>query len=74
MQSLIHELVNRYPDRFPIINAPSILESAEARILAELCDQVILVVPYGGCSEEQILKASVLIGAEKLSGLVLNNF
>lgn len=74
MQLLIHELVSRYPDRFPIINAPSILESAEARILLELCDQVILVVPYGKCTEEQILKSSVLIGTEKLAGLVLNNF
>lgn len=74
MQAFVNELVSRYPDRFPIINAPSISNSADARILLDLCDQVILVVPYGDCSEEDILKASITIGSEKLSGLVLNNF
>jgi len=74
METFIKELVERYPDRFPIINAPSILSSADTRILLDLCDQVILVVPYGGCSEEELIQASVTIGEEKLSGLVLNNF
>ncbi|WP_144392680.1 CpsD/CapB family tyrosine-protein kinase [Pleionea sediminis] len=74
MHEFISELVSRYPDRFPIINAPSILDSADARILVELCDQVVLVVPYGECSQEDILKASVTVGQEKLAGLLLNNF
>ncbi len=74
MDSFVKELVGRYPDRFPIINAPSLLDSADARILLELCDLVILVVPYGGCSQDDILKASTLVGAEKLAGLVLNDF
>jgi capsular exopolysaccharide synthesis family protein len=74
MKYFIKELVTRYPDRFPIINTPSISSSADARILLELCDQVILVVPYGECTEEDILKASLTIGNEKLSGIVLNNF
>jgi capsular exopolysaccharide synthesis family protein len=74
MKIFIQELVTRYPDRFPIINTPSISSSADARILLELCDQVILVVPYGECTEEDILKASITIGSEKLAGLVLNNF
>ncbi|NVK86643.1 MAG: hypothetical protein HWE13_00885 [Gammaproteobacteria bacterium] len=74
METFIKELVNRYPDRFPIINAPSVLSSADTRILLDLCDQVILVVPYAGCSEEDLIQASSTIGADKLSGLVLNNF
>jgi capsular exopolysaccharide synthesis family protein len=74
MKEFIDELVSRYPDRFPIINAPSIINSADARILAEMCDLVILVVPYGKCTEEEINHASFAIGEKKLSGIVLNQF
>ncbi len=74
MKDFIDELVSRYPDRFPVINAPSIINSADARILVELCDLVILVVPYGKCTEEEITHASLVIGEKKLSGIVLNQF
>ncbi|MCW8879466.1 MAG: CpsD/CapB family tyrosine-protein kinase [Kangiellaceae bacterium] len=74
MEAFIGEMVGRYPDRFPIINAPSVLDSADARILLRLCDLVILVVPYGKCSKDDILRASVLVGNEKLAGLVLSDF
>lgn len=74
MKGFIKELVDRYPDRFPIINAPSIISSADARILVELCDLVILVVSYGKCTEEEINHAALVIGEKKLSGIVLNQF
>ncbi len=74
MQALIAELGERYPDRFPIINAPSIINSADARILVDLCDLVVLVVPYGRCTEEEIVQASLAIGENKLAGIVLNHF
>ncbi len=74
MHQFIKELVTRYPDRFPIINTPSILHSADARILLDMCDQALLVVPYGKCSEEDIFKAVLTIGQDKLAGILLNNF
>jgi len=74
MRDFISELVSRYPDRYPIINAPSIMDSADARILIDLCDKVVLVVPYGKCTEEEIMHAAVSIGEEKLAGIVLNEF
>lgn len=74
MKSLIREISTRYPDRFPVINAPSIAESADTQILIELCDSVVLVVPYGQCSEEEIMHASLAIGEEKLAGVVLDSF
>jgi protein-tyrosine kinase len=74
MSKFVNELVARYPDRYPVINAPSISESADTRILVELCDMVILVVPYGRCTEEEIMHASLAIGEEKLAGVVLDDF
>ncbi|GAB1257151.1 hypothetical protein NBRC116494_16530 [Aurantivibrio plasticivorans] len=74
MKSVIGEVVERYPERYPIIDAPSINESADARILLELCDRVILVIPYGLCTTDQIKAAAQIIGKQKLAGVVLNQF
>lgn len=73
MRSFLNVVRQRYPDRFIIIDAPSISNSADARILAELCDFAILVVPYGRVTEKQIITASNEIGRDKLAGVVLNN-
>ncbi len=74
MLHFIEELVSRYPDRYPIINTSSIMNSADTRILFELCDKIVLVVPYGKCSEEEIMQASIAIGEDKLAGVVLDGF
>ncbi len=74
MKKFISELVHRYPDRYPIIDAPSISQSADTRILIELCDRVVLVIPYGKCTEEEIKYAALAIGKEKLAGVILNQF
>ncbi len=74
MDEFMQQLLKRYPDRFPIVSAPSIVNSADARILAELCDKVILVIPYGMCSEEEFVQAALTIGEERFAGVVLNDF
>ncbi|MEX1033992.1 MAG: XRE family transcriptional regulator [Cellvibrionaceae bacterium] len=74
MKTTVEEIASRYPDRYPIVDAPSIQDSADARILLDLCDQVILVIPYGQCTEEEIKAAADTIGSEKLVGVVLNQF
>ena len=74
MKSTMDSLLTRYPERYPIINAPSIASSADTRILLDLCDTVILVVPYGECSEEIIKQAALAVGTEKFAGVVLDNF
>ncbi|MGX5172720.1 CpsD/CapB family tyrosine-protein kinase [Aliikangiella sp. IMCC44653] len=74
MGEFMQQLLNRYPDRFPIVYAPSIVNSADARILAELCDKVILVIPYGKCTEEEFVQAALTIGEDKFAGVVLNDF
>lgn len=74
MQATVEEIVTRYPDRYPVVNAPSVQDSADARILMDLCDQVVLVVPFGRCTEQDISNAAGIIGTEKLAGVVLDQF
>ena len=74
MNSLFGELKNRYPERYPIVASASINHSAETRTLMDLCDRVILVVPYGKCLMDEIRYAVSAIGKEKLLGVVLDEF
>jgi len=72
--TLLGQLKHKYSDRNVIIDAPSILSSADARILLELCDQVIVVVPYGKGNRNQLESAAKIIGRDKLTGVVFNDF
>ena len=73
MRRLIGELRERYRDRHVIIDAPSLGVSADARILAEICDYVLLVVPSGRALQSQIAAAIEAIGEAKLAGIIFNN-
>lgn len=73
MRSFIDNLKARYPDRYLVIDAPPIGMWAEARILADLSDFVVLVVPYGKVNEAQITAAIDMLGEEKLAGILFNN-
>jgi Mrp family chromosome partitioning ATPase len=73
MRHLLSELRQRYVDRFIILDAPPITDSADARILAELADYAVLVVPYGAATEAQITAAAKLIGEKKLLGVVFSD-
>ena len=73
LHKLFDDIKQRYSQRYIIVDAPPISENADTRILAETCDYVILVVPYGKVTEEQVLKAARAIGKDKLLGTVFNN-
>jgi len=72
MKRFLDALVNRYMDRFIFLDAPSIGDSVDARILAELCDFVILVVEYGKVTEKKLKSAVDAIGRDRLAGVVFN--
>lgn len=73
MREFFNELKTRYTDRYTIVDAPSASEyDAEIRILADLCDFVVLVVPYGRVTEIQLNSAIEKIGVERLAGIVYN--
>lgn len=73
MSGLLELVRARYPDRFVIIDAPPVLESADTQILGDLCDYVILVVPYGSATASQIERSLKAIDRNKLLGVVFNN-
>lgn len=73
MHAFIDEVKNRYSDRYIFIDAPPVNTSSEARILAELVDMVVLVVPHGQVTPDKVESAISTIGEEKLAGLVYNN-
>ncbi len=74
MHGFVEEVKSRYSDRFILLDSPPVsIYSAEARILADLCDFVILVVPAGRVSDNQINEGIAAIGMNRLAGLVLNN-
>lgn len=74
MNQFFTEVVERYAERYPIIDAPSLSDSADTRILIDKCDLVVLVIPYGQCSTQEIKTAARTIGQSKLAGVVLNQF
>jgi len=73
MLYFINEIRTRYTDRYVFIDSPPVTESSEARILAEIADLVIIVVPHGRATRNQVEAAIQIVGKEKISGLVYNN-
>jgi len=72
MRGLVGELRERYPDRYLVFGAPPIGESADARILLDLVDYAVLVVPYGRLTEAEIADATKGIDKAKLLGAVFS--
>lgn len=74
MAELLAELRARYSDRCVIIDGPPLMSSADARILQEMCDFIVLVVPYGRVTQVQIAAAIEAIDSERLVGVIFNDF
>lgn len=70
MRDLMGELKSRYPDRFLIINAPPLKASTEAHILVRYANQVVLSVPFGEVTPDDIVSSVETLGSEKFSGLL----
>lgn len=74
MKDFIHEIKSRYSDRFILVDSPSVGDfSADVRILAEICDFVVLVVPYGKVTESEIRASIDIIGEHRVAGVIFNN-
>lgn len=70
MKTLMEELQGRYPDRCIIINAPPMRKSTEARILVRYAHQVVLSVPFGEVTKEDIQHSVEALGTDKFSGII----
>lgn len=73
MRQFIEELSGRYSDRYVILDVPPVSSTADARILSEYCDYVLLVVPYGKVTKDQLQRAIGNFPEDKLAGMIFNN-
>lgn len=73
MKQMLGSIRQRYAERFILIDAPPVSETADTQILAELCDYILLVVPYGKVTNGQVEASLKSIDSKKLLGIVFNN-
>ena len=73
VKEVIRQLKKRFSDRFIFLNAPPLESSADAAILSNEVDFVVVVIPYGKVTKNRIAKAVRLIPKEKVAGYILNN-
>ncbi len=72
MRRFVDELRSRYRDRHVILDAPSLATSADARILGEMADFIVLVVPAGRATDTQLRATLDVLPENKLLGVVFN--
>lgn len=72
MKQFIQAVRRRYPDRFIVLDTAPISESPDARILTELCDYAMLVVPHGGMTVSGVEQSALAFNPEKFVGAVIN--
>lgn len=72
MKQFLQAVRRRYPDRFIVLDTASVEESPDARILAELCDYSLLVVPHGRLSPAAVEQAAEAFNPDKFLGAVIN--
>lgn len=72
MLSLIDEISQRYNDRAVILDSPPLLITSEAKVLADIVGQVVLVVEAYSTSHESVKKAVDILDDNDIVNLVLN--
>lgn len=72
MSRFIYDVSNRYSDRLVIVDTPPLLVTAEAPVLANHADQILVVVQAGRTSQSALEDALDLLPAHDNVSLVLN--
>ena len=72
MKQFLQAIRRRYPDRFIVLDTAPISESPDARILTELCDYGMLVVPHGRITPTTAEQAATAFNPEKFVGAIIN--
>ncbi|RMG30432.1 MAG: hypothetical protein D6721_03775 [Gammaproteobacteria bacterium] len=72
MRRLAEELSTRYADRVVIFDSPPLLMTSEARVLALLMGQILLVVEESRTPQPLVKEAAGLLQDVEVVGLVLN--
>lgn len=72
MKQFLQAIRRRYPDRFIVLDTAPISESPDARILGDLCDYSMLVVPHGRITATAAENAAQAFDPDKFVGAVIN--
>ncbi len=72
MRQLTLELSTRYSDRIVIFDSPPMCLTSEARVLAGLMGQIVLVVEEGKTSQHTVKQALAMLDSNEIIGIVLN--
>lgn len=72
MKRLVDEIENRYKDRIIIFDAPPLLSTPEAQVLAGLVGQIVFVVEAGNTPYSIVEDAIDMLPKDKAIGLLLN--
>ena len=72
-QQMFEELRSRFPDSAIIVDAPSPSASANANVIASYCDGVVLVVPYGQVTQQDVRVVARSFPEGKILGSVFND-
>lgn len=72
MKRFLDSVYQRYHERYIFLDAPPMTESADTQILADLCDFVLVVVPYGRVTTAQMEVCTKAFAPGKLLGVIFN--
>jgi len=72
-KQLMVDIKERYDNRFVVVDGPAMTTSADARILSDICDYTVLVLPYGGVTPGILDSIVDEIDERKLAGIVIND-
>jgi protein-tyrosine kinase len=73
MRELADQLISRNPRRLVLFDSPPLLISSEARVLAQIPGQIVLVARCGQTPQRAVTDAIAQVDKLKLQGLVLND-
>ena len=72
MRLLAQELSSRYADRIVVFDSPPLLLTSEARVLAGLMGQIVLVIEESRTLQPVVKEALSMLDSSEIVGLVLN--
>jgi exopolysaccharide/PEP-CTERM locus tyrosine autokinase len=72
MKSVIDVMSRRYPDRIVIFDSPPLLQTSEARVLASLMGQIVLVIRSGATPQHAVQAAYESLDPDKAISVILN--
>ena len=74
MKDLLHESINRYKDRFIILDTPPPRLTAETTALAKYVDGILIVIRSGVTKKSSVEALVETLGRDKIIGVVLNGY